>query len=736
MVDSITLPEIPLSAEAPAAQRVPQMESSRVLLELLMLAHPAHKPAHAPEARTDLDGIIAPNVFRRLLTALQYRDSTTVRHVRRVALMCVAMAKHLGWEDRSLKILEVSALLHDIGKIGVPDNILFKPGKLNPNEAHLMTLHYSITQSVLQACRVDHNVLNIISNLQSRYHDTCGGNCNETPLGARLLSVADAYDSMSHDQVYRPKMRHDEIMATLSDASGTQFDGNIVEALSRWLDSVGHEFFQQTEHQLDKAPARDFCLTVRPDAHRAQGEHGHSAQRLAADSADALDATSLCRIFSYLHQLESMYDGYYVVDPKMKFQIWNRGMEQLLGQGSMNVLGQAWANHAIRYADDYGASLPQSEIPIQRVLRDGRSFTGECSVQHVDGQWVRVEVQSIPIWDQMGHLHGVAEIFRNLSRSNSHPIEFRELKLAATRDPLTNVNNRGELEAQLARCVNHFNSSRSPAPFSVIFLDVDLFKSVNDTFGHDVGDLVLIETARLLQMELYSGEIVGRYGGEEFVIINPETNLEQTVQKAERLRTALSRLSIPQLEGRQVTASFGVTEAEFGDSIESILKRADTALYRAKHAGRNCTKSLTQDQLYKDEEVDDDAAEAAGELSFVAKGTFEACIAADIIVYKLSGFVNEVHAKIVSVSPQRAVLRLGRKGLIPYWKGSDDGKPVQLELEFGETYNKTVNGRKSGVSRVQVRYQIKPLGWVRKPSVFQSRASQVLKDLRAFFAAE
>ncbi|MDA0831634.1 MAG: diguanylate cyclase [Planctomycetota bacterium] len=733
MVDSIALPERPTPAEVSSGQRVPQMESSRVLLELLMLGHHVQNVGPASKSQTDLDGIIAPDVFRRLLTSLQYRDSETVRHVRRVALMCVAMAKHLGWEDRSLKILEVAALLHDIGKIGVPDNILFKPGKLNPNEAHLMTLHYNITQSVLQACRVDHNVINIISNLQSRYHDTCNGCCTETPLGARLLSVADAYDSMSHDQVYRPKMRHDEIMATLNNATGTQFDGNVVDALSRWLDTVGHQFFEQTRHQLDKSPSRDFSLTIQPDGTLGDERNTRSSQRQATESADT---ASLCRIFSYLHQLESMYDGFYVVDPKMKTRIWNHGMEQLLGHASSDVLGQSWADNAIRYADDYGTSLPHSEIPIQRVLRDGRSFTGECSVQHVDGQWVRVEVQSIPIWDEKGHLHGVAEIFRNLSRSNSHPIEFRELKLAATRDPLTSLNNRGEIETQLARHVNHFNSSRAPQPLSLIFLDIDLFKSINDTYGHDVGDAVLIETARLLQMELYSGEIIGRFGGEEFVIVNPETNLEQTVLKAERLRTALSRLSIPQLEGRQVTASFGVTEAEFGDSIESILKRADTALYRAKNAGRNCTKSLTQDQLYKDEEIDEAAEEGIEDLSFVAKGSFESCIAANIIVYKLSGFVNEFNAKVVSASPERAVIRLGRKGLFPYWSAADDGKPVELELVFGETYNKVVNGRKSSVSRVQIHYQIKPLGRVRKASVFQSRAKQVLKDLRAFFAAE
>ncbi|MFN0199000.1 MAG: HD domain-containing phosphohydrolase, partial [Planctomycetaceae bacterium] len=377
------------------------MDSSRILLDLLMLSNPGKRSANESEAPSDLDGIISPDVFRRLLTTLHYRDVATVRHSRRVALMCVAMAKFLGWEARSLKILEVAALLHDIGKIGVPDNILYKPGKLNPDEAHLMTLHYNITQTVLQACRADHNVLDIIGHVQNRYQDNWNRVSTDSPLGSRLLAVADAYDSMSNEQVYRPKMPHETIMKVLNNASGTQFDGNVVQALSRWLDAEGRQFFQQSQEQQVRAT-----------------NHGPTTP------GEALEASNLCRIFSYLHLLESMYDGYYIVDPKLNFQIWNRGMETLLGRQDQTVLRQNWSAHPISYADAYGNSLPHRNLPVQRVLGDGKSFTGECSIQHADGQWIRVEVQCTPIWDQANRLRGIAEIYRNLSRSSSHHEQF------------------------------------------------------------------------------------------------------------------------------------------------------------------------------------------------------------------------------------------------------------------------------------------------------------------------
>src|SRR5690606_27545834 len=110
-----------------------------------------------------LSGIISRSVMRSLISALQYRDPKTVQHCRRVGMIAAGIGRHLGWDGRELKELEVAALLHDIGKIGVPDNILLKPAKLSPDEAELMALHHNIGTDVLQACQVDRNVLEIVS---------------------------------------------------------------------------------------------------------------------------------------------------------------------------------------------------------------------------------------------------------------------------------------------------------------------------------------------------------------------------------------------------------------------------------------------------------------------------------------------------------------------------------------------------------------------------------------------
>ena len=104
-------------------------------------------------------------------------------------------------------------------------------------------------------------------------------------------------------------------------------------------------------------------------------------------------------------------------------------------------------------------------------------------------------------------------IFRDVTKSKSNPNQFRELQMAARRDPLTGVGNRGELESRLARMFASRAEQQEPRPLSVIFLDIDHFKSINDTHGHSVGDQVLIDLARLVEDELYSGETICRYGG-------------------------------------------------------------------------------------------------------------------------------------------------------------------------------------------------------------------------------
>ena len=157
------------------------------------------------------------------------------------------------------------------------------------------------------------------------------------------------------------------------------------------------------------------------------------------------------------------------------------------------------------------------------------------------------------------------------------------LEQLAIRDTLTGLYNRRKLDESFA--VEAARAERYSRPLSVIMLDIDHFKTINDTHGHPVGDTVLVETAKRLLAALRTSDIAGRWGGEEFLIICPETPLDTAVPLAERLRRDYESCDFS-MAGR-LTASFGVAAHGKGDRVEDVLLRVDEALYRAKQNGRN-----------------------------------------------------------------------------------------------------------------------------------------------------
>lgn len=176
-------------------------------------------------------------------------------------------------------------------------------------------------------------------------------------------------------------------------------------------------------------------------------------------------------------------------------------------------------------------------------------------------------IVSVRLSEQYVRLHTLAETMRQLAHT----------------DPLIQIANRRELDETLAREIKR--AARYHQPLSVILFDLDHFKRVNDTYGHEAGDQVLIETARVVRGRLRLSDVLGRWGGEEFLIVAPQTNCVRAREVAERLRQALAHY--PREGVGQITASFGVAEYRSPESLEAWLKRADAALYAAKQDGRN-----------------------------------------------------------------------------------------------------------------------------------------------------
>jgi diguanylate cyclase (GGDEF)-like protein/putative nucleotidyltransferase with HDIG domain len=686
------------------------MDSARMLLSLLELTEAGTGEAsHLPEAA---DWPVSRPLLQRLLSALTYRDEATVLHSRRVALLAVGMARFLGWEESATRQLETAALLHDLGKLGIPDHILRKPARLTPHEQEFVLLHHYIGVDLLQACRLDREIIEIVwlAHTQGRPRaDEATEAKGLATQGARLLAIADAYDSLRNHQSYRRGKSHHEAMRILMEHSGKEYDRNVVSALDRWIRQIG------------------------PGAIAAEtGTRLTDVLEASVDASTVAQAGTLNHLFAFLYLLEALYDGFCLLDAEQQFVVWNHGMDHLTGRSVQEMLGASWSRRLLTFADSKRAPLADRVCPMHKSQVTGLSHCQTVWLENQrTGRWHEVEVQAIPLVGEDRRPRGTALLLRNVSGERESG-RYQALLAVARRDPLTGVGNRGELESRLSRMFQARRDYNHSAPFSVMFIDLDHFKSINDGFGHSVGDRVLINLARLVEDELYSGETVCRYGGEEFVVLCPETDLAAAVARAERIRTTILNAPLAAPLELNVTASFGVAEAEPGDDVASLLHRADEALYEAKRLGRNrtCAHSAHHDPRLTLMEPHP-LSHSAGSAPLVYVTEFETRVAADIITHKLAGFVDDMQARLTTVKPNYVDLRVGRRGLFGFWGDSPDRQPVQVVLEIGDPQQK---GRWA-TELVTIRATVRPIGRCGGQERFRRRATQVVQELRAYFAA-
>lgn len=168
-----------------------------------------------------------------------------------------------------------------------------------------------------------------------------------------------------------------------------------------------------------------------------------------------------------------------------------------------------------------------------------------------------------------------------------------ELEILASTDHLTNLSNRAYLENILKQEFLRF-ASEEKRVFSIILIDVDHFKSINDTYGHDIGDTILVKLANILESNVRESDTVGRWGGEEFIIICVDTNLNKSEKIAEKLRIIIEKFNFS--NDMKITCSFGIAYSLLSDDVESLFKRADLGLYKAKDSGRNCIVSISDNE--------------------------------------------------------------------------------------------------------------------------------------------
>lgn len=632
-----------------------------------------------------------------LFYALRSKHRPTAEHSLRVALCCSAWTERMQLSDEERDRIEVAALLHDIGKIGIPDRILRKPGKLTVEEQLTVDCGPRLACEILRGCTSDHELLDIIrySNTWFDSRRTDDSIRREAiPLGARMLFIATAFDSMTTDHIYRTAMSRERALNELVRGREMQFDPELVSDFCRMLEA-------QPE-MLHRSVVNRWLVQL-------NGSQASFIGPGLGEQVDELTGSVESQFFDQL--LSELQDCVVFVDAEGTVVRWNPAMEQLTGINASAVVAQTWSSDAIGLRDLLHEKH-SSSCPVRHCLSDNVAITRPMMLERPGAEPLQVRVRVNPVIDHSDGKRGVLVIIRDVSNQENLERQVESLHHQATSDPLTGIANRAFFNDQLDEFLKRATSG---VPFSLVICDIDKFKSVNDIFGHLAGDEALVNFAAVLAQHTREGDVVARYGGEEFVLLASGCDNANATKRAEKIRLAVQQTSLPSLGGKSVTASFGVTEFQPGDTEESIVSRADRALLKAKDNGRNRVVQLGTGPGA------DNAVESGGMFGWLSRSrgpsqelTLVSPVPCDLVIEKLRGFIADHGAQVISVSETQVSIRvcasstdIGRRRvdkrmmmnvnlIVGDYDGDDSSMSTKIQIKIQPTKSRDRRRRHTG----------------------------------------
>ena len=659
-----------------------------------------------------------------LFTALRHKHAPAAAHSLRVALGCSSWAFALGLPAQEREELEIASLLHDVGKIGAPDCLLLKPGALAGEEATLMDQYRLAGLDILGTCCPSEPIIEIIRH-SAGWLDGSRDNYplvgTEIPAGARMLAIVDAFDSMTTDQVYRRAMSRERALHELFSHSGSQFDPELVKSFSEL----------QITAQLHRKVVGHWLQTIDPlQASRNLRQNQETAIRPAS-------STPSRELIFQQKLLDNMYDAVIFVDRTMQIILWNRGAERLTGIAASSVIHRNWSPSLIGMRDEKAAAGEAFDCPVAYAVESGVQSLRRLLVANRNNRPIAVDLHTIPVVNHDGTTFGTTLLLHDASGEATLEERCQSLHEKATKDPLTQVANRAEFDRTHQLFVIAHVEHRLPC--SLIMCDIDHFKSVNDTYGHQAGDEVLKFFGQLLKSECRPGDLVARYGGEEFVMLCTDCDNASAASRAEQLRKRVSEMPHSQLAGNQVTVSFGVTGIQAGDTPDSMLRRADRALLEAKRAGRNVVVQLGNGLGGDGADFLAEPAMRNGSAELFVERLLVSAVPLNIAIEKIKGFMLDHHAEVLSINANRIALQIEAERRKPTRRRSDRPIPFLVELALSEQRvpSTSVDGRSTGqLSRthVQVGIRLKNLR-DRRIADAALQASSILAAIKSYLMA-
>ena len=540
-----------------------------------------------------------------LATAIDAKDQTTHCHVRRVQIYAAGLGKVLGLSQAEIAALKAGALLHDIGKLAVPAHIINKPGRLTPAEFEKMKIHTTVGAQILSRVEFPYPVLPIVRHHHEQwdglgYPD--GLKAEQIPITARIISVVDSFDSVREDRPFRRSMTRDEAIAFLLRGSEHQFDPGVVELfikhLPRFESEIAAAGLLQQLPPIDAQERLALSESYKTQTHERGAYLAYDQIKSAHQEVYAL--YEIARTFgsslSVGNTVEVLVDKVGHVVPFQTCVVYL--YDELKGYATpAHVAGQnaqILATKCVAPGEGVTGFALANRSPINQLhpsldlvgFEIEREYRSMASLPLFKDEMIlgALSVYSTELEQYTeDHMRLLETVTRLASDALSNSMQHAEAESNALTDQLTGLPNarymalRFDEEASRAR--------RNARPFQVVMLDLDDFKFVNDTFGHKVGDKMLREMARIIQVQLREYDFLARYAGDEFVAIVQELGGNQVEDLTQRIETAVSEFSLHVRGGEKARVGISVGTSTYGadgETLDQLLVAADQAMYRAK----------------------------------------------------------------------------------------------------------------------------------------------------------
>jgi diguanylate cyclase (GGDEF)-like protein/putative nucleotidyltransferase with HDIG domain len=540
------------------------------------------------ETRRALDVQLA--TIEALALAIEAKAGCTPEHIRAIQQYAGLLAEAAALSDEDVQAVRTAALLHDVGNMAVPEHILSKGDKLTPEEFERVKIHPRVGADILRNVPFAGPVADLVLCHHERWDGLGypGGLRGQAiPIGARILAIADCYSTLQTNRPYRPARSQAEAIALLREFSGAAFDPVLIDLFIQRLD--------QSTTATSPLPAVDAWTEVE-------------------ESVALQDIAGAHREEQTLYEVAQLLGSSLGIDDAMA-HIQEKVTRLMPFSTCALFLGDEHHGYSCRYAHGAGTEAlfkwePRSWSELSMRLpsqADGRGAHGEeltallpCPLTHdgrLIGGLIFYHTEAGCFTDE--HRRILGRVSEQAAAVIANSTRFEQTQHESHTDPLTGLANRRSLGRQVEAGLAA--AARAGATSSLVVLDLDRLKEINDTYGHEAGDRALRAVGSVLRATVRQSDVCARFAGDEFVVVLWECGLEHEARRVHELQSAVALFPFEPRPGVLMSLSISAGAARFpadGSSFEELLAVADERMYRDKagRRARNNARLAVQDR--------------------------------------------------------------------------------------------------------------------------------------------